>query len=112
MKDDCSLCCISEGIEFFKQINPEKARKYGHKMAVEGATIIANMMGTELLIEDETMVSCMCSFRIPETDFEVVRKVMMKLMKEGRFNLYCVKFDEKIYGRVCGWISNELSDYE
>ena len=105
------MCCIKDGIDYFKSINPIEARNYGHNLVIAGAKKLAEIMGTELLIKNEKMIPCMCCFEVPGP-FEIVEQAVFSLNNQGRCCFYCVQFDGKVIGRVCGWVHNEMADYE
>lgn len=53
MRNINAWLCIKEAIKFYQENNPSEMRKYGHDMVVAGSKEIAEIWGTDLLIENE-----------------------------------------------------------
>lgn len=53
MRNINAWLCIREAIKFYKENNPEGMRKYGHDLVVAGSKKMAEIWGTEVLIENE-----------------------------------------------------------
>ena len=118
--------CIPAALKFRSEIcgGEEKIMEYCHSIAYHGAQKVANILGTEVLNNEEgtlTWQTCMVNIRLPLTQGEDVgpehRGVVVAHISKELVNNYggfiaTVFHNGAWWARVCGQIYLDMDDFE
>jgi len=111
--DYSSYLCFEEAFLFRNEFGDDTLIKYIHNLAVEGGALLAQMWGTEKLIDD-SMIGAMVNVRIPSTDAAFLEGLPKLIL--GKYNTYAnifpLKNSQLWYVRVSAQIYTELSDFQ
>ena len=86
--------------------------EYNSNVAHEGGEAVARIWKTELLIRNRNMNNFFSLVIVPETNFELVEKVQMELLRRKMAFFVIFKFQSMIIARFGAQIFSEISDFE
>jgi len=111
--DYTSYMAFPTALQFRADFGDQAIMDYMHNLASEGGTLLANLWGTEKLVDD-SMIGAMVNVRIPSTNADFLRTLDQQLYQ--KFNTYVPVFalaqTNIWYTRVSAQIYTEISDFQ
>ncbi|CAO3622358.1 unnamed protein product [Cunninghamella blakesleeana] len=116
--DHATYLTIPEVIKYRESLGGEEAiMKYNHDLAVRGGALVAEILGTQVLEnDDKTLTACMVNVELPLkttlADNEIGKTIVRKLIYEHNTMASPFKNNGKWWIRLCGQVYLELDDFK
>jgi isopenicillin-N epimerase len=110
--DAVPVLAIPAALDMWDAVGWDEVRSYQHRVATEGAHVVAERLGTEVVIAD-AFTAAMRLVRLPVTlPPETLLDVAGRLIGRHRVVAHITAHQESTYVRMCGQVYNRPADYE
>ncbi|KAI8144398.1 pyridoxal phosphate-dependent transferase [Fennellomyces sp. T-0311] len=117
--DKAPFLCIGAALDYRKSLGGEEAiYNYCHNLAVEGGALVAKLLGTQVLENQEkTLTAMMVNVELPLepktlTDAQVTSQFVEKMLYEQNSMAVGFKHNGKWWVRLSAQIYNNMDDFE
>jgi selenocysteine lyase/cysteine desulfurase len=113
-KDFSNFLVIPDLLEFRDKVlgGERRIMEHNHQLVVEGARRVAEIWGTEVLLDDPRRIGAMSCVRVPVSDPKISEQLLMELLKTTDSFAPPMTFHGVPYVRLSAQVYNELSDFE
>ncbi|CAO3625096.1 unnamed protein product [Cunninghamella echinulata] len=118
--DFSNFLCVEEVMKYRKSLGgEEKIMEYCHGLAVSGASVAADILGTNVLENDEeTLTACMSNVRLPlyphpkYSENDIIQAFIDKLIYEHNCMAPVYFHNNNWYVRFSAQVYNDLDDFK
>lgn len=114
LRDTGAVLTLSDSIAEWEALGVDRVRSYMHELSYQGATLLADIWQTELLLSERPLLSSMVLVRLPlRKDREYSAKTIQdRLHLEFKIEIPVKTIQGQLYVRVSAHIYNRLKEYE
>ena len=110
--DPVPLLAIPAALKFWDNLGWDVVRRHQHRLASEGAAVVASALGTHVAIADE-FTAAMRVVALPvRLDTVAAADLVSRLTLKHRVTVHVTEHQDTSYVRICGQLYNRQSDYE